>query len=252
VAIVVSSYRALSDVGLKRVENQDSFLVAPALGVFVVADGMGGHRSGGTASRIAVEELFHAVEGHAGELAGVRPAADAESCPVSRMLAAALRRVNDNVYRRSFETREHLGMGSTLTAVMLKEDRAIVCHVGDSRAYLIRGGVAVQLTNDHTVPADELRAGNITEAEARASRWRHAITRSIGNDPSVEPEVASLVVEPKDTLLLCSDGLTGTVTDRELAEIVNRGNAELAAAELVELAKARGGTDNITVVVITR
>lgn len=248
--IAVGSVCALTDVGLKREHNEDSFLVAASLRFFVVADGMGGHLGGETASRLTVEHIFRDVRNHAELLERALPADNVADCMIAKLLGAAFRGANSVVHRGSRDSRELFGMGSTATSVLVRGNRAIVAHVGDSRAYLIRGGRIERLTHDHTIVADQLRDGHITEAAARTSRFKSVMTRAIGCEPDLEVDLASFAVQADDVFLLCSDGLTNLVAEPELVEIVNTHSIVKAAEQLIGTAKHRGGDDNVTVVLV--
>jgi PPM family protein phosphatase len=238
-------------VGLRRSRNEDTLGLVPeayadrtpAQGyLFAVADGMGGAQKGDVASRLAVEELFRTYYD-----------ADADSIPhlpAKDALRASFSAANDAVYRRGL-TLESGMMGTTLVACAVVEDTAIVANVGDSRAYLVRGGRLHQVSEDHSFVAEQVRAGVISAEEARHSPQRNIITRAIGHQPRVQTdEYAVAPLQPGDVLLLCSDGLHGLVEDADLLAIAQQPDLRRAAAEYVELANARGGVDNITCLLV--
>jgi serine/threonine protein phosphatase PrpC len=229
----------LTDIGRVRSENQDTcdeFRSPSGALLLVVADGMGGHRGGATASRVAVEAI--------GEAFAVSSHADAE------MLREALQAANQRVFRTAMKHPELYGMGTTCVALLVDAGGATwVAHVGDSRAYRLRRGELQALTADHSAVAELERRGMITAAEAAVHPRRNELLRSIGVDEVVDVDVASVDVEPGDRFLLCSDGLCGVVPDAEIAAVLGAEPPESAAQKLVEAANARGGPDNVTVMV---
>ncbi len=236
---------ARSDIGLVRRSNQDRFGIDDRLELYVVCDGMGGAAGGEVASELAVETFLKIARQ---ELA-CATCDPAERTPqaLRRAVAAANRAVLE---RARWEMRLR-GMGSTLVAARLEDDRATVAHVGDSRAYLVRGKAALQLTNDHSYVAEQLRLGLMEPAQAALSPMRSVITRAIGADTDVRPDLVSVAVQPGDVLLLASDGLTRHVADAEIASVLSRAEwAEEACVSLVEMAKGRGGSDNVTCLVV--
>jgi serine/threonine protein phosphatase PrpC len=239
-----------TDVGMKRDHNEDSYLVAADLELFLVADGMGGHAGGEMASGIAVKTVEKYVRERR-EL--IEPKAEhtgaVKKNPVAKMLGDSIREACAAIYHKSIEVPELRGMGTTTTALVFHQKHVFIAHVGDSRAYVVRNGVPLQLSKDHSLVNEQLEAGLITEAQARKSRFKNIITRSVGFDTDVDVDV--IIVEHKvgDVFLLCSDGLTGLVTDPEIADIICDNFLHRVPAILIDLANSRGGDDNITVVV---
>ncbi|MDH5567245.1 MAG: Stp1/IreP family PP2C-type Ser/Thr phosphatase, partial [Myxococcales bacterium] len=234
---MILSAAARTDVGLKRSANEDSFALAPDLGLFVVADGMGGHTAGKLASALASE----------GAVCALRQVAGSNASPTEKLrycVAAANRKIFETAQAKP----ELAGMGTTFVALLAGRGRIALAHVGDSRAYLIRGGVIRRLTDDHSLVAELVRRHEISERDAREHPHRHVLTRALGVRRAVEADLAEMTPALDDVVVLCSDGLTGHLHDDEIAEIVLR-NAELdaACARLIELANARGGDDNTTV-----
>jgi serine/threonine protein phosphatase PrpC len=327
-----------TDAGRRRSRNEDAFGILEDEGVLVVADGMGGHRGGSVASKMAVEGVVTAFREARGDHAGalerlrrdrprvgttepmwkVEPATEptepqgavpAQGAPAREtaasgddkrnrggggnsgarkrastsgglgrattapmgsedtppaglgdkgafaysaaltLLQVSVRQASAAIFSVAREEADLHGMGTTLTAAVIDGDRLHVAHAGDSRCYLWREGELKQLTEDHSWIAEQLRVGAITEIEAKQSRYRHVITRSVGVERHADVEVRSVAVAPGDRLLLCSDGLFGLVPDEDLAKLL--GSEDLAAlpAQLIALANERGGDDNITVVV---
>jgi PPM family protein phosphatase len=223
----------LTDPGLTRPTNEDAYLVEPPL--YAVADGMGGHRAGEVASRVALEELL----------------VNAPRRVDGKALARAIRAANRAVIESADKSRTRTGMGTTLTAAMVDGTHLVVGHVGDSRAYLLHAGRLTRVTQDHSMVADLVRTGSITEEDARFHPQRSVITRALGSDPDMVADVYELDAECGDRLLLATDGLTGMLPDDYIADIlVAESDASVAASKLVEAANRAGGYDNVTVIVV--
>jgi PPM family protein phosphatase len=239
----------LTDVGLKRNHNEDSFLVDDHIQLYVVADGMGGHAGGGTASRIAVEtidaELRKVAEAPDGPLAISLPLQESQ---VPEMIRGAVERACHNIFDAAQSDPSLAGMGTTVIALLIKDRYAFFAHVGDSRAYLVRGDLIQQVSEDHSLVNEQVKAGMITPEEAKHSRYKNIITRSVGFENEVQVDVMGLVSEPGDTFILCSDGLANMLEDKELLEAVQKNPLEDVPRKLIELANERGGDDNITVI----
>jgi len=231
---------AISDVGRRRQANEDRYALDPDLGLFLVADGMGGHRVGCTASELA----------SAAVLAAIHTLQDAPASLAER-LRYAVSAANREIFSVAAEQSELAGMGTTLVVLLAGEERVSLAHVGDSRAYLVRAGGIRQLTDDHSLVAELLRRHKISEDDAREHPHRHVLTRALGVRPTVEPDLAELTPLDGDVFVLCSDGLTGHLEDGEIAKIVSaHTDLEAAARALVECANQRGGEDNITTVLV--
>lgn len=227
-----STFGSRTDVGCVREHNEDSLVVAPPL--YVVCDGMGGHAAGEVASEIAVNVI----------------AERAPQLPDATALGQAVEEANLAVLRAAREGVGRAGMGCTCTAAILENERLVIAQVGDSRAYLLHQGKLQQLTRDHSLMADFIEAGQITPAEARVHPQRSVITRALGSDPRMQPDLFEINVETGDRLLLCSDGLTSMVEDEDVEAILRRtADPQLAASQLVNAAIAAGGHDNVTVIV---
>jgi serine/threonine protein phosphatase PrpC len=233
-----------TDVGRVRRGNEDSFLVDAERGIFLVADGMGGHAAGEVASAIAREVVGSAL---ARELdAGVTGE------ELERMMDASIRAAHSAILAYAERRPAARGLGTTLTTCVVHADGALrVGHVGDSRLYRMRGGELAQLTRDHTWVQGEVDAGRLTAHAARTHHLSHIITRALGADSSDDPDLLTGTVAPGDVLLLCTDGLTGKVEDDLLAEILAaRAPLPHRVAELIRAANDRGGDDNITAVLV--
>jgi protein phosphatase len=231
---------ARSDVGMVRTANEDRFALAPDLGLFLVADGMGGHIGGQLASSLAADGTVEALRG----------VADSSASPTDKLrfcVAAA----NHEIFMTAQAKPELTGMGTTLVALLAGEGRIGLAHVGDSRAYLVRGSRIRQLTRDHSLVADLVRRGEISADAARGHPHRHVLTRALGVRRSGLPDLGELTPAAGDMLLLCSDGLTEHVLDEEIAEVVGGPDEPDAICDkLVGLANARGGEDNSTVALV--
>jgi protein phosphatase len=228
-----------SDVGCRRRTNEDRYGQDPGLGAFLVADGMGGHTAGQVASTIAIDTLL-------ASLAAESPA----GAPADRLRSAFVR-ANDEIFSTAQARPEFEGMGTTLVALLVADGQAAVAHIGDSRVYRIRDGSIEQLTNDHSLVGELQRRGEISAEAAREHPHRHVLTRALGVRGEAEPDVAELKLEPGDTFVLCTDGLTIHVRDEEIAKLATEGtDLDDSCARLVALARARGGEDNVTVLLV--
>lgn len=224
---------ARTDRGRLRPKNEDAFLARPDVGLFVVADGMGGHAAGEVASALAVETMERLTD----------------RAPDAAALADAVRDANAAILGRTRENHELEGMGTTCTALLLRDGRYAIAHVGDSRAYLLRDGALRRVTVDHTWVQQQVELGSLNEAQARHHPWSSMLTRALGTEQEVEVDVMEGDTAPGDVFLLCSDGLTAVLTDEDIADTLraptpldNRGQA------LIDAALNGGGPDNITVV----
>lgn len=232
-----------TDVGRVRKGNEDSFYAdANAYrGLFIVADGMGGHAAGEIASQMSVQVISTDLEG----------LKDLESADALETVALALRHANRSVYERSASERDKAGMGSTASTLALADERFVIGHLGDSRIYLLRDGELRQLTHDHSVVQEQVDAGLLTPDEARNHKQSNVITRCVGMGWDVEPDVLDGDVRQGDIFLLASDGLTGMVEDWRLQQLLS---SRVAPARMVDAmiaeANAHGGVDNITAVVV--
>ncbi len=226
-------YAARSEVGNVREHNEDSFLARSPL--FVVADGMGGHEAGEVASEIAINTMAEHLP----------------QAPDAQALAQAVKLANQAVLRGAEDGTGRPGMGTTMTAAAIFGDEVVIAQVGDSRAYLTHDGALQRITRDHSLVADLVEQGRITEEEARYHPQRSVITRALGSDPNMEPDTYRLRVEPGDRLMLCSDGLSSMIEDAAIEAIMlDNPDPQEACDALVDEALAAGGLDNVTVVVI--
>lgn len=229
----------LTHVGLVRQKNEDSYAVLPEHNLYAVADGMGGHQAGELASRLALKVL--------GELVSTpRPG---ENC--RDKLVQAVQEANRRVYELSQRDADKQGMGTTLTAVWIRDGVAHLAHIGDSRAYLLRNSELKLLTNDHSLVGELVRQGSLTPREAQFHPSRHALTRALGIEAEVKVDTKSMTLNKNDLLFLCTDGLTNLVTDEEIeAVFAEISDLQRALEKLVQLCLERGAHDNITMLAI--
>jgi protein phosphatase len=237
-----------TDVGMVRESNQDNYLLAEGLSLFVVADGMGGHNGGEVASQIAVETIddYVRLRKKDGPLSHDGPL---EKHPAIELIASALKQASARIHRTAVRSPDLHGMGTTVTGIFFHGRFAFVGHVGDSRAYLIRGNRIEQLSDDHSMVAEMVRAGMMTPEQAEQSHMKNIITRSVGVDEDVAVDTIVVPLQPNDLYLLCSDGLINQVKDEEILMLAEENFVRDLPRKLVEMANSRGGDDNISVVV---
>ncbi|HZT85315.1 MAG TPA: Stp1/IreP family PP2C-type Ser/Thr phosphatase [Gaiellaceae bacterium] len=229
----VGAYAVASDTGRRRRRNEDNYVVSPPL--FAVADGMGGAQAGEVASRLAAS----ALEG-----------GDSNGLDGTERIDALIQEANRRIYDRATTDPSASGMGTTMTVALVEGMSVAIGHVGDSRAYLVRGEQMEQLTEDHSLVNELLKSGKLSEEEANVHPQRSVITRAVGTDPDVDVDGFTIEAEDGDIFLICSDGLTDMVEDEEILELVHRHRDDLdkAVKALVAAANRGGGEDNITAV----
>jgi PPM family protein phosphatase len=243
----------LTDIGRKRNHNEDSFLVDDELQLYVVADGMGGHAGGGTASKMAVETIDR-------ELRGVRLSQDnpflksaiLQESPLPEIIRTAVERACLSIFNAAQDDPRLAGMGTTVIAMLIHDNQAFFAHVGDSRAYLIRGNRVDQLTVDHSVAQALVASGVLSPEEARHSPWQHVLHKFLGCAEMTDgAEVHPFTPQAGDRLLLASDGLTNHVTDEDLRQGAKQfPDPQVWAEQLVRIALQRGSRDNVTCIVV--
>jgi PPM family protein phosphatase len=232
---------ARTDIGIVRSGNEDNYLMLAEKGVFIVADGMGGHAAGEVASEMAVRITSHQI----GSLRGL---SDEEA---GDRVATAIRAANDAIFERTLAEHDKRGMGTTATVLVLMPRRYLIGQVGDSRAYLLRRGEFQQLTKDHSYVQEQVDAGLLTPEQARVHPYSNVITRCVGAGMDVVPDIYFGTLEAGDVLLLASDGLTGMLEDEQLTRILTAdGGPQAWVDRMVTEANRRGGLDNITAIVI--
>lgn len=240
----------LTDVGRQREDNQDCFLVDNELGLYVVSDGMGGHAAGDLASRTAVEALARFVRGRAAQLEELRHG-DTPDSDIILFAEEAVQRASTEVYRLGRSKRSTQGMGATLTALLVLGERAVMAHVGDSRLYLLREDQVHQLSDDHSYVTDLVRLGMVEPEKADDHHYRNVLTRSLGRSEAVQVDTLLFDLLPRDTLVLCSDGFSNYLRDAaDLLEEFEYADLDRTAEAMVEHANSRGGSDNITVLLV--
>ena len=237
-----------SDIGSVRPTNQDSFLINEANDLFIVADGMGGHAGGEIASSLCISKVCSYIDQHKESI--MKKETDPHHDALWRtLLSESINHASAKIYEYSLENPSLRGMGTTATLLTYHNDVIHWGHVGDSRLYLIREGFQYQLTNDHSLVNEQVRAGIITEEEAASHHLKNVITRSVGYQEEEDVDTASFKMENDDLFVLCSDGLYGKVSDSEISSMIQKERFG-AIPNLINLANQRGGEDNITVIVI--
>jgi len=241
----------VTDLGRVRLNNEDSFRIVEPLNLFILSDGMGGEAHGEIASSLAVDTIERVCSSSKVDLEVTLAGASGENwTEQTRLLQNAVLQANSGIYQSSQEHPEQRGMGATLTAGWINGSKLSLAHVGDSRAYLLRTGNLQQLTNDHSLVAEQVRRGIITPQQAEESEMQSVLLRALGAHPEVDVDIDEFDLFPRDVLLLCSDGLTRMVTEPEIAGTLQaETDPERAAQKLVDLANERGGLDNVTVIV---
>jgi len=247
----------LSDVGRRRKSNEDSFAISDDQTLLIVADGMGGHAAGEVASRLAVESIERHISGSDPRKEPTLPASfrspsgdEAGLPPPARRVLNAIRLANQEIVRSVRRDSSMRGMGTTVVIAYIHGARAFIGSVGDSRAYLVRDRALRQLTSDHTLVNEQVRAGALSTQEARHHPARNILTRAVGSQEDVEPDLVEQDLRAQDVLLLCSDGLTTMVEDADILKTVlaHADQPQAGCRALIDLANERGGDDNVTVI----
>jgi len=227
----------LTDKGLVRKSNEDSYLCCLRRQLFVVADGMGGHAAGEVASKLAIQTINTRLN-------------QKNNSDISSDLYQAALEANTKVYEFSQEKSEYTGMGTTLTAMAIENGRAYIAHVGDSRAYLIRKGEINLLTKDHSLVSELVRCGQISTEDAESHPQKHMLTRALGTGPIVQVDFLECEVDDDDYLVLCTDGLTNLVSEQLIKDAIINNDIKTGTVKLINLALELGGHDNITVIIV--
>lgn len=228
-----------TDIGRVRKNNEDRLHVDEKIGLFIVADGMGGHQSGEVASAMAVDIISSEI------------AKTLERNNIPVIIHKSIEKANREIYNKANKDINLNGMGTTVVLSLCHEDKIYIAHVGDSKAYLIRDGAIIQLTQDHSLVAELLKAGEITEEDVRRHHLRHVVTKVLGSKEFAEPDIMTISPQDGDYFLLCTDGLTEMVRDEEIRDaIINVCEPQKICEELICLANKNGGKDNISVILI--
>lgn len=237
-----------SDRGRLRADNEDAWLINDRHALYAVADGMGGQNGGGLASRLAVARVDRYLTRWCfDESPTVLPGG---ASPCAFLLARAVQEANNDIVRIREQEERLQKMGTTFTSLMFTDEYVSLCHIGDSRAYRIRNNAMEQLTEDHTFVNDLVKMGRLTPDQAAISPFRHCLNRFLGREFGVPVDLETIDICPNDIFVLCSDGLCNLVEEHEILEAIQTTPHTEVAPQLIDLANARGGYDNITVVVV--
>jgi serine/threonine protein phosphatase PrpC len=238
--------------GMVRTHNEDTVGIVPELGLAILADGMGGYNAGEVASGIAVSLLQAELRQSLERADASEPDPRSGEPAAVSILREHIQRANTSVYQAAQSHPQYAGMGTTLVVALFCDNRVIVAHIGDSRLYRLRGDGLEQITKDHSLLQEQLDSGMISKEEARVSQHKNLVTRALGIDPKVEPEIHSYDARRDDVYLLCSDGLNDMVPDEEirLTLMTLQSDLKLAAAQLVQAANDNGGRDNVSVILV--
>jgi PPM family protein phosphatase len=235
-----------TDAGLKRRSNEDSFVIELDYGLFIVADGMGGHTAGDMASSMAVKIVRDFIKKALSDSEITWPFGLDHSLPIEiNAISSGIRLANKYIFN------EPKDMGTTMVVLLIKDNKAVICHVGDSRLYRIRDNAIEQITEDHSLVADEIKKGTITKEQAKNYSLRHVITMAIGMNADIRCDCKVEGVRSEDMFLLCSDGLSGMLEDSEILNITTKENRiERCCERLIRMANEKGGDDNITAILV--
>jgi protein phosphatase len=233
-------YALASDCGRERNNNEDAARVVEELGLFVIADGMGGHVGGEIASRVAVETFITSVKQRSSE--------NDQEDPVQQLSEAML--AANTAGQHEAESRNLVGMGTTVTALRIQGQTAIICHIGDTRAALVKDGTLEPLTRDHTIVSLLVDEGVINAEDARNHPERHMLTQAIGTQDLIEPDIRRIQIPPSARILLSTDGLHDIVPSAEIAQLASGADLDAAVRALIDRANEQGGPDNITVILL--
>ncbi|MBE0614779.1 MAG: Stp1/IreP family PP2C-type Ser/Thr phosphatase [Burkholderiales bacterium] len=241
-----------TDPGMVRSNNEDSIASVPEKGIVVLADGMGGYNAGevasGMATTVLTTELRQQIEAHAPE--EVDPQSGQKAA--TKMLQQQIAKANASIYQAAQTQPQYAGMGTTLVVALFYDNKVMVAHIGDSRLYRMRGDEFIQVSKDHSLLQEQIDAGMLTKEQAKGSSNKNLVTRAMGIDPAVEPEIHEYDTQPGDIYLLCSDGLSDMVNDEDIGMTLQAlgANLNLAVQQLVQMANDNGGRDNVSVILI--
>jgi serine/threonine protein phosphatase PrpC len=243
---------ARTDVGRMRTNNEDNFKLVPEIDLFVLSDGMGGEAHGEVASSLAVEGIAqHCLESLKSPGMPLLGTDRPDVTPRTNRLISALKFANERIYQTAAKNEGQKGMGATAVSAWVDGERLSVAHVGDSRIYMLRAGQFSQLTQDHSLVAEQVRRGILTQQQAEESDMASVLTRALGVEPEVDVDADEHILLPGDEILLCSDGLVRMVNDEEIAStLLLTPNPQEAVDRLIQMANENGGADNITVILL--
>ena len=246
------AFAAVTDVGLVRTHNEDYYVAEQDLGLFAVVDGMGGHAAGEIASRTVADGVIEFIRATQTDPEKTWPFPfDPTLSHGANRLQVAIRTANRRLADLVNSNERLGGTGATISAVLVEDDRLAISNVGDCRAYLVRGGEVYQVTRDHSFVAEQVASGVLNAEDAKRHPLRHLVTRAVSGNASINVDTWDVQAQPGDRVLLCSDGVHGLLTDEELSAIALKdATIEAICQELVDAAKARGGTDNSTAVIV--
>jgi len=241
----------ITDPGMVRDHNEDCFLTLPQKGLAILADGMGGHLAGEVASSLAVNVISRYLTDNLSRARKVRKAVGGLSAE-AKMVLKAVELANSTIYETSRTRPEFSGMGTTVVVAVFRANKLHVAHVGDSRLYRLRHGALTRLTEDHSMVQELLRQGLISSEEARTSNARNLVTRALGVEVTVQPDIQEYTVQAGDNYLLCSDGLNDVLTDDDIQHMLSQYGADLEDTihKMVMVVNAKGGPDNVSVVLV--
>lgn len=244
----------ITDAGLKREQNEDSYSIEQSIGLYVVADGMGGHLAGEVASRVAVEIIgkgFRRWLENATSEEQLFAAPDPSLSTTGNYILSSILLANRVVHEMALENEQYHGMGTTAVVLLARPDLVVAANVGDSRIYLVHNGGIERLSRDHTIVSEQVEMGMMTEEEAATSPLRHILTRNLGSSEEVEPEVFELVPSDRDRFILCSDGLTDLVREEEMLRMtLSAETPDQLCRVLLDTVLERGAHDNTTIVAV--
>ena len=241
-----------TDPGMVRSHNEDSVAADAANGLVVLADGMGGYNAGEVASGMATTVIITEMQQALGKVQPYQVDEKTKQPVAARLVREQILKANTSIYQAAQSQPQYAGMGTTLVTCLFYDNKVLVAHLGDSRLYLCRGGKFSQVTRDHSLLQEQIDSGLITPEQAKHAQHKNLVTKALGIDPSVEPEIHEYPAQPGDIYLLCSDGLCDMVTDEDIGMAVTTlaGNLKLCAEQLVQMANDNGGRDNVSVILV--
>jgi len=245
----ITSY-GQSDIGKKRKNNEDSFLIDHDISLYIVCDGMGGHAGGEQASSTAVETIGDVLKTLSSSRNLTFSSSEKDLPEAVNMLKYAIKKASNQIYEKSKNDPILKGMGTTCTALWIRNNHVHIAHVGDSRAYLVRGGTIQQVTEDHSWVREQVKAGLLSPEEAKLHSYKNIITRSVGFEEDVKIDTFTKDIQPGDTYVLCSDGMSNNVKDEDILKIITTSPVKEACLRLLSSAIDKGGDDNITAIVV--